>query len=465
MSARACRASENGLGYLAERTMASRRLQISRRLAVALLPLAVALTLFLLGEVAFWITALIALGSIPVSARIVLESTETRSSLANALPDIRSDLGQIDSVAPAIIDSLPDALLAVDKELVVLESNQSARDLLGSGQRDRNIGLSLRHPIALEAIEKALANDKAVNLEISLLSPGERNLAMSVIPVSKLTDRNIPPVLGDKLQGGAIIVLQDVTTLRKSEQMRADFVTNASHELRTPLASLVGFIETLQGSAAEDAAARGRFLDIMAREAGRMARLIDDLLSLSRIEMDEHVRPTESVSVGSLLGGVSEILERRAADRDMVIRVDLEEPVPNIVGDLDQMTQVFQNLIDNAIKYGAEGTQILVRSRMAERLPETGDRGVVIDIINQGDVIPIEQIPRLTDRFYRVDAARSRELGSTGLGLAIVKHIISRHRGALTIESNETMGTRFSVGLPVEPCDFPSADMGKQVEL
>jgi len=203
----------------------------------------------------------------------------------------------------------------------------------------------------------------------------------------------------------------------------------------------------------------------MAREAGRMARLIDDLLSLSRIEMDEHVRPTESVSVGSLLGGVSEILERRAADRDMVIRVDLEEPVPNIVGDLDQMTQVFQNLIDNAIKYGAEGTQILVRSRMAERLPETGDRGVVIDIINQGDVIPIEQIPRLTDRFYRVDAARSRELGSTGLGLAIVKHIISRHRGALTIESNETMGTRFSVGLPVEPRDFPSADMGKQVEL
>lgn len=430
--------------------MASRRSQITRRLAAGLLPLAIAVALFLFGEIEFWITALIALGSIPLSARIVLEGSENTRSLGRDLNDLRADMGQIDFVAPAIIDSLPDALLAVDKHMVVLESNQSARDLMGSGQRDRNIGLSLRHPIALEAIEMALADDRAVNLEISLLSPGERNLAMSVIPVSKLTDRDIPPVLGDKLEGGAIIVLQDVTTLRKSEQMRADFVTNASHELRTPLASLVGFIETLQGSAADDAAARGRFLDIMSREAGRMARLIDDLLSLSRIEMDEHVRPTESVSVGSLLSGVSEILERRAADRNMTIRIDMHDPVPNVVGDLDQLTQVFQNLIDNAIKYGAEGSQILVRTRLAERLPETGDRGVVIDVINQGEIIPVEQMPRLTDRFYRVDAARSRELGSTGLGLAIVKHIVSRHRGTLTIESSEAAGTRFSVGLPAE---------------
>jgi two-component system, OmpR family, phosphate regulon sensor histidine kinase PhoR len=228
--------------------------------------------------------------------------------------------------------------------------------------------------------------------------------------------------------------------------MRADFVANAGHELKTPLASLVGFIETLLGAARDDAAARERFLGIMRGEAGRMTRLVDDLLSLSRIELNEHVAPTSRVALTPLIEQVADALELRAADRGMRLSLAVPEDLPDVQGDEDELAQVFQNLIDNAIKYGKPQTEITIAARVAEQRPAANSL-VRIAVTDRGDGIPSEHIPRLTERFYRVDTARSRELGGTGLGLAIVKHILKRHRGRLEISSTLGVGSTFTVVL------------------
>jgi len=431
--------------------MATDRRLTSNRVIAAIIPASVAFILYQGDILATWIIALIALGSVPSIVRLVLGSEETIDEAAANTAEVSpvpTARGKLDSVAPAIIDSLPDALLAVDQDLTVMETNKAARHLLGEGLRGRNIGLSLRRPAALEAIEDALQKDETVSLELSLLTPGEQFFIMQVIPLTLISDREAHPAVNSDLVGGAVVILHDITTQRRSEQMRADFVTNASHELRTPLASLVGFIETLQTAAAEDAEARTRFLDIMARESGRMSRLIDDLLSLSRIELDEHIQPEGVVLMDQVLKSVAEALEQRALNHQMSIEITLPNDSPAIRGDTDQITQVFQNLVDNAIKYGAEGSVIEVKGRAIARLSETGLPGLAIDVINQGDVIPATLLPRLTDRFYRVDSARSRTLGSTGLGLAIVKHIVSRHRGTLAFKSDSETGTKVTVSLP-----------------
>ena len=227
--------------------------------------------------------------------------------------------------------------------------------------------------------------------------------------------------------------------------MRTEFVANVSHELKTPLASLLGYIETLQGPAREDAEAQARFLGIMDEQARRMARLVDDLLSLSRIEMAEHSRPTERVSVDGLLNEVARLLEPQAAMRKVNIALEVAEDLAPLTADRDQLAEVFENLIGNAIRYGREGGEVRVTARQEPA------GYVTVSVEDEGEGIPAEHIPRLTERFYRVDAARSRERGGTGLGLAIVKHIVSRHRGRLAIESEPGRGSRFSVIVPAEP--------------
>ena len=223
--------------------------------------------------------------------------------------------------------------------------------------------------------------------------------------------------------------------------MRADFVANASHELRTPLASLLGFIETLSGPARSDEAARTRFLRVMREQALRMRRLIEDLLSLSRIELDEHQAPRGRVEADEVLRKVAEALDLAAREKGMRIRLTLDPPLPAVTGDRDEIFQLFQNLIDNAVKYGAENTEIEVTAR-------SDTAALAIAITDRGAGIPRQHLPRLTERFYRVDNARSRELGGTGLGLAIVKHIVARHRGTLMIDSTEGKGSTFTVRLP-----------------
>jgi PAS domain S-box-containing protein len=254
----------------------------------------------------------------------------------------------------------------------------------------------------------------------------------------------------------------DITDRKNLEARQAEFIATVSHELRTPLASLIGFIETLRGPAKDDAEARERFLGLMSDQAGRMGRLVQDLLSLSAIELAEHTRPGDRVGLAATFGSVVAGLEMEARAKDMTIERDLAPDLPPVLGNGDQIAQLLSNLIGNAIKYGRAGTPVTVSAHFSAEVPQdmaaaveqAGGPGVVrIEVRDRGEGIDAEHIPRLTERFYRVDTARSRAVGGTGLGLAIVKHIVARHRGLLEIESEVGEGSTFSVTLPAAPRD------------
>jgi len=311
---------------------------------------------------------------------------------------------------------------------------------------DRDLAVALRHPQVLAAADAVLHGEPARIVTFDVSAPIERHLSARLAALQPKTSEG----------AAAVLTLHDLTAVKRSERLRADFVANASHELRTPLASLIGFIETLRGAAREDSAARDRFLSIMAEQSQRMTRLVDDLLSLSRIEMNEHLPPTDRVDVAQLLRTTVDLLDQRAAAREMTIKLELPEGLPAVLGNPDELAQVFQNLLDNAIKYSRRGTPIEVAARPSGRLlpgPRGGERpaALAVSVRDHGDGISPDHLPRLTERFYRVDAARSRELGGTGLGLAIVKHIVNHHRGALDIASELGSGSVFTVYLPVAP--------------
>lgn len=342
------------------------------------------------------------------------------------------------AVAERIISSLPDPIFFLDSERRVVRSNAAAHVLTDGDLTGRDIADALREPALLIAIDRAIDGAGAQTVDLSLPVPVQADYIVRVEPVET------PPGPSNPSETPVVLVdLQDVTALRRSEQMRVDFVANVSHELRTPLTSLTGFIETLRGPARDDAAAREKFLDIMQDQSQRMFRLISDLLSLSKIEMDEHSRPSDSVDVRLVLMPLIELLSQKAERAGLRIETDWAEDLPDIQGDSDQLTQVFQNLLDNAIKYGADGDAVYLSAYTKDA------RRVVVDVRDQGPGIPQDHIPRLTERFYRVDAARSRELGGTGLGLAIVKHILNRHRGKLYVNSVPGKGSTFSVHLPI----------------
>jgi two-component system phosphate regulon sensor histidine kinase PhoR len=248
--------------------------------------------------------------------------------------------------------------------------------------------------------------------------------------------------------GPVYILVSDRTRERSIEKMRADFVANSSHELRTPLASLIGFIETLQGPAADDPEAQKRFLGIMAEQAARMQRVIGDLLSLSRIEISEHQPPEEIMHVPPLLERIVASMEPMLAGNGTRIEMNIAPGLPAVPADADQLAQVFTNLLDNAIKYGKRGGLIKVIAVKAGGDARFEPHGIVVSVADDGAGIPRDHIPRLTERFYRVDKGRSRAVGGTGLGLAIVKHVVNRHRGRLVIDSTEGKGTIFTIWLP-----------------
>jgi two-component system, OmpR family, phosphate regulon sensor histidine kinase PhoR len=249
------------------------------------------------------------------------------------------------------------------------------------------------------------------------------------------------------------VLLHDVTSAKRAEEARADFVANASHELKTPLAAVSGFIDTLKGHARDDESAREKFLDIMGVEAGRMRRLIDDLLSLTRIEQNEHVPPSGDVNIVDVARDAAATLQGLARLDNVTIAVADGTGIPSVVGERDELTQLFQNLIHNAIKYGRVGGHIAIGFALAPSSAAPAGRRnagamVAVTVKDDGEGIPREAIPRLTERFYRVDVKRSRERGGTGLGLAIVKHILNRHQGRLQIESKQGEGSTFTVFLP-----------------
>ena len=344
-------------------------------------------------------------------------------------------------VETGILDSFPDAVVVVSKQRAVVAANRSAREILAQNYLGRDLAISLRHPEVLSAVDMVLQSAEGAEVELTLpgIVPRTFNLYVTAIPPS------------DGVGAEAILLFRDVTAARRSEQMRADFVANVSHELRSPLSALLGFIETLKGPARNDEAARVRFLDIMQAEAERMTHLIDDLLSLSRVEINEHVQPRGRTELLPILRSIAVAVANRAGDRGARLELDAAANVPAVVGDPDELRQVFQNLIDNALKYGRPGTAVTVTLRPVPRVPQVGGAGVAVAVADQGDGIPADEIPRLTERFYRVDKGRSRSVGGTGLGLAIVKHIVSRHRGYLQIDSAQGVGSTFTVTLPSAP--------------
>jgi two-component system phosphate regulon sensor histidine kinase PhoR len=340
---------------------------------------------------------------------------------------------QLQRADAAIVERLPDPLIVLGADQSVRRANAAARAAFGS-----DIGAVLRHPGLRGAIDRAFVSGNVQSAEQILPVPVPREVQAAVVPMD--------PPLADG--GRAVVVLSDRSRERALERTRADFVANASHELRTPLASLIGFVETLQGPAADDPPAQQRFLGIMAEQAARMNRLIDDLLSLSRIELTEHQAPAARVDLVELLVGLAAGFEPRLIQHRVTLDLAMTHGLPPVLGDTDQLAQVAQNLLDNAVKYGSEGGTV----RLAAE-PAAGPRwpvrpGVVVTVADQGHGIPREHLPRLTERFYRVDTGRSRAVGGTGLGLAIVKHIVNRHRGQLAIESEVGVGTTVSVWLP-----------------
>jgi two-component system phosphate regulon sensor histidine kinase PhoR len=334
-----------------------------------------------------------------------------------------------------ILERLPDPLIVLDADRNVRRTNTGARAAFGD-----DMPAVLRHPELRAAIERALAQGIQQTAELSLPVPIPRDVHATVVPMD--------PPLADG--GRAVVVLSDRTRERAIEQMRADFVANASHELRTPLASLIGFTETLRGPAADDPPAQQRFLAIMAEQGARMNRLIDDLLSLSRIELTEHQLPSDVIDLGALIPRLVAGFEPRLKEQGTRLALEVAADLPAIPGDDDQIAQVLQNLLDNAMKYGKPGGTLGLRAALMPAGPRWPNReGVVIAVSDEGAGIPREHLPRLTERFYRVDRGRSRAVGGTGLGLAIVKHIVNRHRGQMLIESEEGKGTTVSVWLPV----------------
>lgn len=349
-----------------------------------------------------------------------------------------------DSIAinESLLDSLPDPIILLDAKRQVLFSNAAVRQQFGASGMGRDLANLVRDPRILENTTAVLAGAARREVSFETVAPPERHFAVRIEP------------LKEEIAGGGtcVIAMIDFTAMKRIEEMRTDFIANASHELRTPLSSLIGFIETLRGPARDDAKAREQFLELMHQQAQRMARLVRDLLALSTIEMSEHLPPSGEIVIGTLLRGVADALQLQARARNVALDLQIDEALPAIVGDGDQLTQLFQNLIDNAIKYGAADSTVTVTARAAA-MPGAGGAGteipaVCLTVADRGEGIPKEHLPRLTERFYRVDAARSRAVGGTGLGLAIVKHIVSRHRGQLRIESEPGQGTTVFVYLP-----------------
>ena len=344
-----------------------------------------------------------------------------------------------DPLIEAVLTGLPDAVVALDRQGDVVALNAQASAIAPTLRRGEPVSLGLRVPEVLDAIRRARATGEPQRAEFFQRVPVDRWYEAVVTPIAAAETAPGP--------GLVLLAFHDLTPLRRVEEMRADFVANASHELRTPLATLSGFIDTLQGPAREDPAARERFLAIMQVQANRMARLIDDLLSLSRIELNAHLRPDKQVDLVAIVRQVADSLQTLARDRD--VEVDTAAPAGSllVLGDRDELIRVFENLVENALKYAASGKRVDIKLALGQGA--AGKQEARVAVRDHGPGIAPEHLPRLTERFYRVDVSESRAQGGTGLGLALVKHILNRHGGRLTIESVLGQGATFVAHLPV----------------
>jgi two-component system phosphate regulon sensor histidine kinase PhoR len=374
--------------------------------------------------------ALLAFGAV-VAAAVLLPAGGSDGGYAAAALHTE---GSGEPALQLFADALPDPCLMLDRRSVLVHRNKAAAQHFPGLVPGSPISLSLRSPAVLTAIETVRADGQPATVELHQTVPTETWYRVTVTPM----------VAGDG-NGLLIVTLQSLTAEKRLDTLRTDFVANASHELRTPLTSLLGFIDTLMGPASKDPAAREKFLGIMRTQAVRMSKLIEDLLSLSRIEMRQHMRPTGNVDLVSLLREIQEGLAAAAREADLSIELDLPGEPVMVTGDRDELYEVFENLIDNALKYGADGRKVDVTLARVTNRPGFE---VLVSVVDYGAGVEAEHVPRLTERFYRVDAESSRKKKGTGLGLAIVKHIVTRHRGQLTIRSQPGQGTRVEVLLP-----------------
>ncbi len=342
-------------------------------------------------------------------------------------PALEED-GALPPLLEEALDAIVEPVLLIEKGRVIL-ANDAARGLLGGHIVGEDARVAIRHPAAAERL---LARDGVTDPDhpISLVGLGslEQRWEMRI---------------ADTSSGQRIVHLIDQTAHDVAERMRVDFVANASHELRTPLASILGFIETLSDEAGEDAEIRARFLKVMFDEARRMQRLVEDLISLSRIEADKYRQPAQPVDMSDLVEHVWDEFLDSGSPRADDIACEVAPDLPPIAGDRAQLSQMLHNLIGNAMKYGRAETPVRV----------TLDRDgamLKLAVVDRGEGIAASHIPRLTERFYRVDSGRSRSIGGTGLGLAIVKHIVERHRGRFDITSRPGAGTTASMMLPLK---------------
>ncbi|MCK7610925.1 ATP-binding protein [Roseibium sediminicola] len=342
------------------------------------------------------------------------------------------------------VDALPTPCFVADGRGITRYINRQALETYKGVKPGDPLSFSLRAPSLLEAFDRVCATGEAERISWIEKVPTETwyeaHLAPIYMPGNAGQERT--PSLPDFI----LVVIQDLTENRRLERMRTDFVANASHELRTPLASLTGFIETLQGPARNDPEAQDRFLTIMLDQAGRMRRLIDDILSLSRIELKAHVRPANTVDLTEIIRHTADALSPLSADMGVEVRLRIPDTPVRIKGDRDELIQVIENLIENALKYGHSGEYVDVT--LSELSDSQDAPAWQLAVRDYGEGIPPEHLPRLTERFYRVDVESSRAMKGTGLGLAIVKHILTRHRGRMEVESDPGKGATFKVNLP-----------------
>ncbi len=388
-----------------------------------------------------------AAGGLIFAAVVVLIAVMPRARTSQRLPTMARPAAAtaLEPGVQAFADALPNPCFVLDRRGIVRYANALAVASFSIRQGEL-LTFRLRNPDLVAAFDRVARGGASERVEFAERIPTERWFAAWF---ADLSSRKRP--VGDSI----VLILDDLSERRRTDRVRVDFVANASHELRTPLASLAGFIETLQGPARDDPVARARFLEIMHEQAERMSRLVDDLLSLSRIEMKAHLAPVARVDLASIVRHVVDLLEPLARELGMTIEVQLPAEPVELTGDRDELIQVFENLIENACKYGQSGKRVVVTLTAGDG---NGPSATVRDF---GPGIPEEHLPRLTERFYRVDAEDSRRHRGTGLGLAIVKHILARHRARMTIESRPGEGAAFTVSFPKEDRQAETGDREK----
>ncbi|MGY5777779.1 phosphate regulon sensor histidine kinase PhoR [Rhizobium sp. LEGMi135b] len=408
------------------RKLAMRLRQESAILVLATLIAALALVEGINTGAVFWIWAIVMIVTLlrpPLVERVEVPSQAEPASV---------DAQALMRTAFAGLAALDMPVLIIDREASVLVQNMAVEKAFGAFPIGAHISSKLRSPGLLDMVRETITTNTPNQIEHSERLPSERVYVVRIAPI------HLPEI--DRQEDAFFLLsFRDISELRHIDRMRSDFVANASHELRTPLASLRGFIETIQGPAKSDAKAQQRFLGIMFDQTTRMSRLVDDLLSLSRLELKSHIAPDQKVDLVPLLGHVRDSLLPLAGDLDVTINLHLPAGKVEVLGDRDELVQVFENLMENACKYGQEGKSVEVS------LLNGAGQAVEVVVSDKGPGIPAEHVPRLTERFYRVNVEDSRSKKGTGLGLAIVKHILTRHRARLIVKSEVGKGTDFTV--------------------